>query len=470
MKKAALLIIASFICVFAFAGPKVGFQIKVKINGLKDTTLLLGHHFGEKKLVVDTTRINSKGVAVFQADTLLKGGVYLIVLPGMSYFEVLVTGDQRFSVETDKDDLLNKMRFTNSPENETYLNYQKYMGKVSEKGKVLQAKIKATQNTDSITLLKNELKSLNLEVKAESRKLIEANQGTFVASILKTMQYPELPNWNIPEGAPGRDSLIWVKNYQFYKNHFWDNVDFSDARLLRTPAIESLLKQYFNNILLQIPDSINQAADMVLAKAKLNNEMFQFIVSFLHNEFGQSNIMGMDAVFVHLANNYYLKGQTPWVDQVFLDKVKDRVRKMEPNLLGKVAPEMIMMTSDGTVESLRLLQAEYTIVVFWETDCGHCQKVIPELWKLYQKYEKQNVKVFAVYTQYDKDKWTTYINEHKLFWINVYDSEHNSNFRSAYDIYSTPTIYLLDKDKKIIAKRLSTESLDDFLGKLLSKK
>ena len=211
-------------------------------------------------------------------------------------------------------------------------------------------------------------------------------------------------------------------------------------------------------------------AGLNVMEAKSNSEMFQFIISYLYNDFGQSNIMGMDAVYVHLANNYYLKGQTPWVDVLFLDKVRERIKKMEPNLLGKIAPEIIMRTSDETVESLRLLKAEYTIVVFWETDCGHCQKVIPEIWKIYQKYEKQEVKVFAVYTQYDKEKWTSYINEHKLFWINVYDSEHNSNFRSAYDIYSTPTIYLLDKDKKIIAKRISTESLDDMLERLLSKK
>lgn len=470
MKKAALLVIGLFICIFSFAGSKDGFQIKVKIKGLKDTTLLLGHHFGEKKMVVDTTRIDSKGIAFFQADTLLKGGVYLVILPGMTYFEVLVTGNQRFTVETDKTDLLNKMKFTGSPENETYLKYQKFMGKVSEKGKVLQEKLKATKNMDSTTLLKNELKSLNLEVKAESRKVIDANPGTFVAAILKTMQYPELPNWNIPEGTPSRDSIIWVKNYQFYKNHFWDNVDLGDARLLRTPAIESLLKQYFNNILLQIPDSINQAADMVLAKTKANQEVFQFTLAFLHNEFGQSNIMGMDAVFVHLAKQYYLAGQTPWVDKTFLDKVKDRVMKMEPNLIGKIAPELILMSADGTIESLRQTSADYTILTFWEPDCSHCQKVIPEIWKIYQKYEQRNVKVFAVYTQYDKDKWLDYINEHKFFWINVYDSEHNSNFRSFYDIYSTPVIYLLDKDKKIIAKRISSESLDDFLGKLIDKK
>ena len=470
MKKSALLLVACFIFALAFAGPKDGFQIKVKVNGLKDTTLLLGHHYGEKKYVVDTIRVDAKGNGVFRADTLLKGGVYLVILPGMAYFEVLVTGNQRFSVETNKDDLINRMRFTGSPENVTYLNYQKYMGKVAEKSKALQDHLNATKHADPTKILKDELKALNREVKSEANKIINANPGTFVANILKTMQYPELPDWNIPEGTPSRDSIIWVKNYQFYKNHFWDNVDFSDARLLRTPAIESLLKQYFNNILLQIPDSINQAADMVLAKAKANDEVFRVILTQLFSDFQQSNIMGMDAVFVHLANKYYLAGQAPWADKELLDKIKDRVRKTEPNLLGKVAPELIMQTSDGTVASLRYTQADYTILVFWEPDCGHCKQTIPEIWKIYEKYQQKNVKVFAVCTQYDKDKWMNFINEHKLFWINVYDSEYNTNFRNLYDIYSTPTIYLLDKDKKIVAKRIGTESLDDLIGKLTEKK
>jgi len=470
MKKAVVFVIAYFICAFAFAGPKDGFQIKVKINGLKDTTLLLGYHFGEKKYVLDTTRVNSNGVGVFQADSLLKGGVYLVILPGMVYFEVLVTGSQRFSVETNKADLVNGMRISGSPENEVYLDYQKYMGKVSEKSRGLQGQLKATQNPDSIKILKDDLKKLNQEVRAESRKVIDANPGTFVANIIKTMQYPEPPELIIPEGTPGRDSIIWTRNYQFYKNHFWDNVDLSDARLLRTPSIESLLKQYFSNILLQIPDSIIAAADMVLAKAKANDEVFRFTLEYLFSEFQQSKIMGMDAVFVHLANNYYLAGQTPWVDKVYVDKIKDRVRKTEPNLIGKVAPELIMQTSDGTVASLRFTPADYTILVFWEPDCGHCKVVIPEIWKIYQKYEKNNVKVFAVYTQYEKDKWVDFINEHKLFWINAYDSEYNTNFRNNYDIYSTPVIYLLDKDKKIIAKRIGTDSLDELIGRLTENK
>ena len=165
---------------------------------------------------------------------------------------------------------------------------------------------------------------------------------------------------------------------------------------------------------------------MVLAKAKANDEVFRTILSQLFSDFQQSNIMGMDAVMVHLANKYYLAGQAPWVDKEVLDKIRDRVRKTEPNLLGKVAPELIMQTSDGTVASLRYTQADYTILVFWEPDCGHCKQVIPELWKIYEKYQQKNVKVFAVCTQYDKDKWMNFINEHKLFWINVYDSEYNS--------------------------------------------
>ena len=105
MKKLLIFVLASFISAGAVGAKKDGFQIKVKVEGLKDTTLLLGYYYGDKKYVLDTTRVDSKGMGVFEADTLLKGGIYIVVLPGMNYFEVLVSGNQQFSVETQKDDM-----------------------------------------------------------------------------------------------------------------------------------------------------------------------------------------------------------------------------------------------------------------------------------------------------------------------------------------------------------------------------
>ena len=50
----------------------------------------------------------------------------------------------------------------------------------------------------------------------------------------------------------------------------------------------------------------------------------------------------MDAVFVHLAKNYYLNGKAPWADKKLLGKIQELVDKTEPNLIGRIAPELIM--------------------------------------------------------------------------------------------------------------------------------
>jgi len=467
MKKLLIFVLASFISAGAVGAKKDGFQIKVKVEGLKDTTLLLGYYYGDKKYVLDTTRVDSKGMGVFEADTLLKGGIYIVVLPGMNYFEVLVSGNQQFSVETQKDDMLDAMKFTGSKENEAFLKFQKFKRDMQVKSAAIQNNAKSTQNKDSLQIFQNQLMAIDSVGKAEFNKIIANNPNTFLANILRAIMPAEQPNISIPEGTPKRDSLLWVKSYQYGKNHFWDNINFSDDRLLRTPIIENKMNVFFTKILLQIPDSIDKAADSLLAKMKENSEFYQYTLSYLLNQFQISNIMGMDAVFVHLAKNYYLNGKAPWADKKLLGKIQELVDKTEPNLIGRIAPELIMENSDGSVSSLHHLNAAFTIMVFWEPDCGHCQKVIPEVWRLYQKYKSQNVDVFAVYTQYDKNKWIDYINKNKIFWTNVWDSEYNSNFRNLYNIYSTPTIYLLDKDKKIIAKRIGAESLDDLIGKLI---
>lgn len=467
MKNLLIIILACFISVGASGAKKDGFQIKVKIDGLKDTTLLLGYYYGDKKYVLDTTRVNDKGIGVFEADSLLKGGIYIVVLPGMNYFEVLLTGNQQFSVETNKDNLLDAMKFSGSKENDAFLKFQKFKRDMQIKTAAIQNKAKLTHNPDSLKGYQDQLREIDNEGKTEFNKIIAENPNTFLANILRAIMPIEQPNFEIAEGTPKRDSLLWVKSYQYGKNHFWDNIDFSDDRLLRTPIIENKMNVYFTKILLQIPDSIDAAADNLLSKMKPGSEFYQYTLSYLLNQFQISNIMGMDAVFVHLAKDYYLNGKAPWADKKLLSKIEELVNKTEPNLIGKVAPELIMENSDGTISSLHELDADYTIMIFWEPDCGHCQKTIPILWKLYQKYKSKKVEVFAVYTQYDKKKWLDYINTNKIFWTNVWDSEYNSNFRNLYNIYSTPTIYLLDKNKKIIAKRIGVESLDDLLGKLI---
>jgi len=103
--------------------------------------------------------------------------------------------------------------------------------------------------------------------------------------------------------------------YTYQKNHYWDNINLSDEGILRTPIFESRLKGFFTNILIQTPDSLNMEVDRFIAKTEGNKNTYQYVVSYLLNHFNQSNIMSHDAVFVHIAENYYINKKAPWANE-----------------------------------------------------------------------------------------------------------------------------------------------------------
>ena len=115
--------------------------------------------------------------------------------------------------------------------------------------------------------------------------------------------------------------------------------------------------------------------------------------------------------------------------------------------------------------------ADYLILVFWDVDCGHCQKEIPKLLDLYHELqkEKKDIKVYSVYTEKEGDKYQKYIDEHQLDWINVYDGVFYNNVREKYDVYSTPVIYVLDKNKVIKAKRVAVEQIKQIVNDIESE-
>ena len=117
----------------------------------------------------------------------------------------------------------------------------------------------------------------------------------------------------------------------------------------------------------------------------------------------------------------------------------------------------------GIYVSLYDVEKEFTILYFWEPDCGHCQVETPKLKAYYDKAKNENIEVFAVCTTADKDKWTKYIEDNKLTWINGWDPKRASHFDYYYNVQSTPMVYILDRNKKIIAKKLAVEDIGSYI-------
>ncbi len=444
-----------------------GYKINVKINGIKDTVCYLSGYYGPKQYYKDTARVNSKGEFVFEGEKELPGGIYSVILPGNTYFEFIVN-EQNFYLETDTANLIENMKVKGSLENKLFYDHFQVVAKLQKESGELKKELKKIKNNkDSTGLINKRLRSINKEIGDYKLKIIEENPQTLLAKIFTAMKDPDIPAPPKDENGKIIDSLF---RYKYLKKHFFDNIDFSDDRLLRTPIYHNKLMHYMKKMTAQIPDSINVSASFVIDKAKANKEIFKYTLSKLIYKYETSKIMGMDAVFVHLAERYYMTNQAYWIDSTQLFKISDRVRSLKPTLIGKTAPNILLKHKDGKYIFLHSVIAKYTILLFWDPDCGHCKKEMPKIKNVYDKYKENNVKVYAVCTEIEEEKWRKYIDEHQYDWIDVADFELRSPFRDLYDISSTPKIFLLDEKKKIVAKRIGAEQLDDVLERQLKIK
>jgi peroxiredoxin len=440
-----------------------GYDITVQIRNMKDTVGYLGYHFGDQKFVTDTSRVGADGVMRFTGTKELTDGIYFVYSPSV-YFE-LICNEQKFRIETDTLDFIRNMKVSGSRENEIFNEFQRFMADKQMESKVLSDQMQALdaqQDPDKINQLRTQILQVRDEIEAFQVHLSQENKGTFTSRLLMAMQKPRVQDNTSGEGAVD-------KNQQFfnYKAHFFDNFDLSDPGLLKTPLYQPKIEEYTDKLTFKHPDSIKVACDYLLSMAEPNKETFRYLLVKLTNKYETSKIMGMEEIFVYLAENYYLNGKAFWADSALVAKFEKRVIEMKPNLIGNTAPEIVLLDSMLRPIQLSKINSRFIILYFYDPDCGHCKKVTPALSKVYQEIRNKNVEVLAACTVTDIDKWKKYIRSNELSWINGIDPYYRSNFRADYDIKTTPMIYILNKEKEIIAKRLGVEQIKDFIDRMI---
>ncbi|MCX6350983.1 MAG: DUF5106 domain-containing protein [Bacteroidetes bacterium] len=457
MKKLFTLLLLFTFTSTIFGAGNEGHNIKFKIKGLRDSVCYIGYYYGKTAYTKqDTAKADAEGNLVFKGKKPLPGGVYLLVIP-KAYIEFIVS-EQTFSMETDYDEPVLHMKIKGSPENEIFYRYQKF---TYEKGSLADSLSKVfKQNKDE--KIKKRIEAIDKDVTDFRKKLFVDYPQSLTTKLLKGATDVVIPDAPLlPDGKP--DSTF---PYRYYKAHYFDNIDLTDERLVRTPFFHSRIEKYFKNLVVQDPDSINHDADEVLEKMKLNKEMFKYTLWHVFNTYESSQLMGMDAVTVHMTRKYYLSGRAWWVDTATLRQMKKRVDIMEPLLLNKQAPPLYSTDTNGKTIPLYNIQAKYTILFFWDSDCWHCQKETPELYEWYVKNKNKGIAVYAHNIERRPQGWKNFIHKNKLYeWINVQDGNLITDHKTLYDIYSTPVLYILDADKKIIAKRVAVDQLDEFFKK-----
>lgn len=478
LNKTTLSIAFALICSTLAAQIK-DYSYKFEFKGLKaKDTVYLANYYGKNLYYFDTAYVNGTSVALFKKKKELRPGIFAVVIPGGKRME-LVIAEPAFSATADTSDLEESIVYTNSRENTEFERYKKTIGSFTKRAEGLKEKGEKGKSSDALKALDKEVKDFQLKFMQDNKDLLI---GQYV-TLLLDVEIPEFPK--NPDGS--RDS---ISTYYYYRDHYFDRVNLKNDYMTNTALFANKLEYWMDKIVLQHPDTIVKMTRFMTDKMVNGGDLYKYTVEYVTTTYNKSKIIGMDAVFVGLAHEYFLAGKTAWVDTARMRKIKEYVAKTEPLLLGKPAhPLSLVDTTMKNWKRLYDMKDDIIVLVFWEPSCGHCKKAMPILAEYFNKTKGKDFGVYAVSPDSDAD-WTKFIHENKMEGftnvtvlpglnadqpklISLIQSGTTDlkslNYKDTYDVYSTPTVYILDKNKKILLKQVSVEQIEELITDIKKK-
>jgi len=461
-----------------------GYRIEVEFKGLSNDTIILGEYFTSRMIPKDTTVLDQNGRGVFQGNKAFTGGLYLVYLDPAHYFDLLLGDDQDLFVSADTSDLVNSTSYRESEDNRIFQEYKFFLQEKRSELDMLTSQYSSASNASDSSEISERQMQINREMETYMDQIEAEFPSLFVSDFIGATREP-LPPESMLNGEKRHDDSI---RFFYYREHYFDRFDPFNLRLLHTPLYEGKIMNYLTRVVPQHPDSLIVAVDYLLNGSKKDAELYRYMLITLFNYFAESKYIGMDGVYFHIAEFYYIPDAT-WSSQEFLSKLKENLELNKPTLIGQTAPDLVlrqvpdehfgMAAQDTAIKkdphighdfNLHDVDARFTILYFWEADCGHCQKSTPALHEVHTRLKEKDVKVLSVHVINSiegKEKWVDFVNEnHLLGWINCW-SPYSNDFRRSYNLQSYPQLFVLDREKLIVAKRLSPEQAEQIINNLI---
>ncbi|MBP5548207.1 MAG: DUF5106 domain-containing protein [Bacteroidales bacterium] len=442
--------------------PNKGYKFTLFIYGCQDSIMYLGNYYLGGTYAFDTARISPKGMFCFEKkDVTLKPGLYFFCSPSGNYVEFAVYNNEKlsFHFDTEEPGWQSNMHVKGSKENEILFGYHQATRNIY---KAIDSARNASKDSAAFELFR---KKQMLRMDSVKMNYIDKNPNSLLALLMNATRDPYVPTTD-----SFGNKLSQREQTDYFLEHYFDHTRLDDDALLRTPELvfHKRLTTFLDTYLKYAPpETIIKYTDAIIDRSKPSKENFRYLVHTIAEKYLQSNVMVYDAIYVHIVKKYIETGMCDWMSPTTVDENVKRANTWEKILVGKQAPPLVMKDDSGQFHSLYALPNKYTLLIFWSPTCGHCKTMIPELYKKYAQYKKScDIAAYAVLSEPDDEtrpKWREFIKKHNLDWINIDGGEANIDWHEVYDIVTTPQIFLLDKDKKILAKKLSASSFEEVI-------
>lgn len=433
------------------------FEITGTVSSLPEKKVYLGSFYGEKVTVVDSAQVGPEGTFNFAVHTALARGYHRVILAKDHYVDLIVNNENiRFS--TDFDHPLDSLRFAESLENRIYYDFLKEINRNRLKEDLLSTLVDFFPKDDAFY---PEIARQYEEAQRDMQRYIDSIAATYphlyVSRVLRAQQRPFMGAELTPEE---RTDLL--------KSNYWSYVDMSDTSLLRSTVYTNLAIDYLSLhssrqfTQEQLESAFIGAVDMILSHSMEDESIYRFMLEYLVKGFEKYHF---DKVLDHISTTYTIEEGCENED--IDSEVVKRLKNYQNLSVGKPAPGMVLPDTSGKMVDLRQFSNDYVLLVFWASWCPHCSEMMPKLKEIYHQY-RPRLEMIAISIDTDETEYLKALNEGNFPWLNCSDlNGWGTQPAIDYNIYATPTMFLLDKQKTIIAKPITLAELQAELRSVL---
>jgi len=432
------------------------FTINGTIPGHNDSDVFLMRIVGEKQKIVDTVVSSVNGSFEFKLEKEFPIGLYVIAGAENKMIEVIYNQENiRFITSGLGPD--DKVQVIESVENLIWYDYLYLKGLNQYKIEVIETiLLNYPPDDEYFTISQIKYKQLQDQIINRSNELVDDNPETFAARLIMV----DKPNY-----APSE--LTDIEKQEYLIKHHFDNTDFSDTLILRSNILTSKIVKYLS--LHQRP-GLNQqqlenrllmAVDTILEKAIVEQKVYESVVEFLIKGF---ETIGFERGMEHIADQNQLSELC--VNTERKTELENRIELIKKLAIGKIAPDFNVVDINGNMVSLSEINSEKTILVFWASWCPHCIDIMPVLLEYYNSNSRDKIEIIAISVDAVEAEYLEAVESHGLKWTNIAELKGwDGPTIMEYGIHATPTIFILDKNKKILAKPTNKVSLRKELEK-----
>ncbi len=432
------------------------YKIEGTMEAYLHKKLILLEFFGDKHMFVDSTQTDGNGWFSFDMDEKDPAGLYSLAIGKTPLFNLIYNHENvSLKFEAGKSGL---PEFIFSIENLIYYDYLVQSEKYNHKAGQLSDILRFYPETDSFYhYTEDYFQSVQIEFREYTRRIIREYPGMYVTGIIKSDRPVMIPA-----------DINWDEYIAFMQSHYLDETNFNDTSLLSSnvltgKAIDYLGFYTLNNGNKDLQEHVFiQAVDTILNKAMVNGKVYNFLMQYLIEGF---DMYGFDRVISHIAENYEPAGTC--VDEERKSELEKRMENLRRLAVGNIAPDIIIEGILGNKTTLADIDKDLTVILFWASWCPHCNSMIPGLKELYHAPRLPDFEILAISIDTSASDYSMALAMNTTPWINYAEFKGwNSKAAEDYSIYATPTMFILDRNRKILARPVSVYDLKIALGKI----